>query len=193
MDNRLDFLHRAVEENQLTIRAIDMKIGALLAALLLPLGAASRIFAHLEHFYRLWPHWPMFAVNSMFLVAWLLALGCLVLGIAAIDNPAAHIPHAKAYKGCFYGGGLFKLRLSDALVNLGDVMANKNPTDYMNQLPVTDLEILGELTFEQMKLVYIREMKFNRLKWGVRLAGVWLVLGICIFLSSHYLPGHIGM
>jgi hypothetical protein len=187
MDNRLGFMHRAIEENQLNIRAIDVKIGALLAAVLLPLAATPRIFAHLENFYGLWPHWSMFVVNMAFLLMWLLALGCLVLAMTAIDNPAVHIPNVKLYKGSFYGGGLFKLSLVDALVNRADVIAAKRPVDYMSELPMTDQDIMGELTFEQMKLAYIRDVKMNRLKWGLRFAGIWLALGICIFLSSHYL------
>lgn len=192
MDSRLEFIHRAVEENQLNIRAIDVKIGALLAAVLLPLAAVARIFAHLENFYGIWPHWSMFAINMAFLVSWLLALGCLVLAIAAIDNPAIHVPNVKLYKGSFYAGGMFRLSLTDALMNRPGVIATKSPADYMNELPTTDSEILSELAFEQMKLAYIRDVKMNRLKWGIRFAGAWLSLGICIFLSSHYLSSGAG-
>lgn len=186
MDNRLEFIHRAVEESHLNIRAIDVKIGALLTIVLLPLAATPRIFAHLENFYRIWSYWPAFAANMAFLLVWLLALGCLVLGISVIDNPAIHIPNLKAYKGSFYAGGLFNLSLTDALMNRGSVMAKINPVTFIDDIPDQDPAILAELAFEHMKLAYIRDMKMNRLKWGVRLAGCWLALGICIFLASHY-------
>jgi hypothetical protein len=179
-------MHRAVEENQLNVRAIDVKIGALLAAVLLPLTAAARIFAHLENFYGMWPHWVTFAVNMLFLVAWLLALGCLVLAISALDNPAAHIPNSRLFAGTFYGGGLFKLSWVDALINRPGIIATKNPAQLVAALPVSDQNILDELVFENMKLAYIRDIKMNRLKWALRFAMLWLSLGICIFLSSHY-------
>jgi hypothetical protein len=186
MDNRLEFMHRAVEENQLNIRAIDVKIGALLAGILLPLTATPRIFAHLENFYQLLPHWSTFSINMGFLVSWLLTLGCLVLAISALDNPAAHIPNSRLFKGTFYAGGLFKLSWADALINRPGIMAIKNPSQVVSELPVSDQNILDELVFEHMKLAYIRDLKMNRLKWGLRFAMLWLSLGICIFLASHY-------
>lgn len=192
MDSASAFLDRAIEENQLTIRAIDIKVTALLAAILAPLAAISRVFAHLENFYCIWPQWPMFAVNMIFLLLWWLALVCLVLAIGAIDNPAIHIPQVKQYRGSFYAGGLFNLTWVDAILNRSNVMARKNPENYMAELPRTPDEIVNELVFEQMKLAYIRDIKLNRLKWAFRFAGGWLFLGICIFLVSHYRSAIVG-
>lgn len=186
-DKVFGFLDRAIEEGQLTIRALDVKLGALIAAVLAPLAAISRVFAHIESFYHLWPHWPLFLVNSVFLALWLLALTSFAMAIGAIDNPAIHIPNAKLYKGSFYGGDQYALSWVDAFLNRGVVVAKSDPAVFRKELPSTEEEFANELVFEHMKLMYIRDVKLHRLKWGFRFAVMWLILGICIFLSSRYL------
>jgi len=64
-----------------------------------------------------------------------------------------------------------------------------DPQSFAAQLPANDTEMETELVFEQMKLAYIRDVKLNRLGWGLRFYLIWLALGISIILSSKHLIG----
>lgn len=177
----------AIMDTQATVRAIDVKVAALLVCVLAPLTSANRIFAHLGHFGIQSPKWLFMALAVLFLLAWLLALIAMVRAIGAIDNPSQHIINTSNCKGTFYGGGLYNLSVVDVFLNRDIIKAAKDPLSFAAQLPTTDKELEVELVFEQMKLAYIRDIKLNRLNWGLRFSLLWLLLGIGIFLSSKYL------
>lgn len=187
MPSKLDFISAAISDTQATIRAIDVKIAALLVGVLAPLANTNRVFAHINHFCLQSPRWIFMAIVVSFLLSWLLALAALVRAISAIDNPSDHIINTKKCKGTYYAGGLYTLNFTDAFFNRDIIKASKDPQSFAMELPSNDDEIEIELVFEQMKLVYIREAKLNRLKWGLHFSQIFLVLGIFIFLSSKYL------
>ena len=187
MPNRIDFLYAAITDIQSTIRAIDVKVAAILVGVLAPLANTNRIFAHLGHFGFQSPRWLFMALVVSFLLTWVLALTALVRSIGAIHNPSQHIINTSNCKGTFYGGGLYTLSIIDVFLNRSIIKASKDPQSFAAQLPTNDTEIEVELVFEQLKLAYIRDMKLNRLNWGLRFSQFWLVLGVGIYLSSKYL------
>jgi hypothetical protein len=185
--NRMDFIAAAILDVQATIRAIDVKIAALLVGVLAPLASVSRVFAHLDHFGKQTPGWLSLTIVALFLLFWFLALVALVRAIGAVDNPAVNIINTSSCKGAFYGGNLYKFNLLDVFIDRDVIKASKDPQSFAAQHPTKEADIEAELIFEQMKLIYIRDIKLNRLKWGLRFSLVWLALGILIFLASHYL------
>ncbi len=187
MPSKLDFISAAISDTQATIRAIDVKIAALLVGVLAPLANVNRVFAHLNHFGSQSPRWIFMVIAASFLLTWLLALVALVRAISAIDNPSDHIINTEKCKGTYYAGKLYALNFVDAFLNRDIIKASKDPQSFAMELPNNDVEIEIELVFEHMKLVYIREAKLNRLKWGLYFSQIFLVLGIVIFLSSKYL------
>lgn len=189
MHNKIDFVSAAIADTQTTIHATDVKIAAILVGILAPLANTSSIFSHLDHFGIQSPRWFFIAIVILFLLAWLLALIALVRAIGAIDNPSQHIINTSNCKGTFYGGGLYTLSIVDVFLNRDIIKALQDPKSFAAKLPANDAEIEVELVFEQMKLAYIRDVKLNRLNWGLRFSLIWLVLGISIFLSSKYLIG----
>lgn len=189
MDSSREFVAAAIEDTQGTIRALDVKIGALLAAILVPLSATGRIFSHLSNFTKQSPQSGYVLIACLFLGAWFFTLFLLVKAIAAIDNPVVHIPNSLKRKGAFYGGGIFPLKVTDAFLNRSSVMARNGLDAFLQNIPATEEDILAELAFEQMKLIYIRDMKMLRLDWAIRFATGWVSLGIIIYLSSRYIVG----
>lgn len=188
MEGRVEFVLEAIRDIQATIRAIDVKVAALLVGLLAPLGSTNRIFAHLTHFGLQSPRCLFLLFVILFVLMWLFALISLVRAIGAIDNPREHILNADSFKGAFYGGGLFpNLGWVDVFLNRGVVKATKDPQSFLLLVPKTKEQIERELVFEQLKLIYIRDVKLLRLRWGFRFSSLWLTLGIGIFLSSRYL------
>ena len=187
MLNKLDFISAAILDTQTTIRAIDVKVAALLVGILAPLPNINRIFSHLNHFGVQSPRWLFCGVVVLFLLSWLLALLALVRAIGGIDNPDQHIINTSNCRGIFYAGGLYTLGIVDVFFNRNIIKASKDLQLFAAQLPANETEIETELVFEQMKLAYIRDVKLNRLHWGLRFSLLWLVLGIGIFLSSKYI------
>lgn len=186
MDKKADFIAAAILDVQATIRAIDVKVAAFLVAILAPLGNVNRIFSHLSHFGSQTPRWLFLFIVVAFLLTWVLALVAFVRAIGAIDNPARHIINSSSISGSFYAGGLYKLGVLDVFLNREIIKASTDPLTFAAQVPDTCAAMEVELVFEQMKLVYIRDIKFNRINWGMRFSLAWLILGIGIFIFSKY-------
>lgn len=189
MNDQNNFVSAAILDIQATIRALDVKVSALLVGILAPLANVGRVFWYLDHFRTQSPHWLFLLIFAIFLATWVLALLALVRAIGAVDNPAEHIINSNKQRGTFYSAGLYKLGLIDVFINRDIIKASKDPQSFAADLPKSDDEIELELVFEQMKLAYIRDIKLKRLCWGQRFAFIWFTLGIFIFLYSKYWIG----
>lgn len=185
--DKTDFIKEAIKDTQGTIRAVDVKVGALLVGLLTPIANTHRVFAHIDHLVK---HQPIcylsWVVVFLFVVTWLLALFALVRAISVTDDPRHHIINSGDLKGSFYGGSLYSPQFLDVFLERSILKASKDPKSYLDSLPSTPEDIEAELVFEHMKIVFIRQIKFNRLKWGLRLSLVWLTIGVIIYLWSRY-------
>ncbi len=184
MNNKSDFILSAIHDAQATIRSIDVKVIALLTGLLVPISSLGEIWNHLVHISLLTSLNFAVLTGVIFLLFWLAAISSLVRTISAIDNPADHIVNSSEYKGIFYGGGLFQFGWLDVLLNRSVIKANKDILAFSQDYPGNEDEIVSELSFEHMKLIYIREIKLHRFKSSLKVAFIWLVLGITIYLYS---------
>ncbi|HZX18850.1 MAG TPA: hypothetical protein VFF22_18525 [Pseudomonas sp.] len=79
---------------------------------------------------------------------------------------------------------MFEFSIPDSIFNRKEIKATKDVKSFLAEVPHTPDEINEELAFEQMKLIYIRDIKLYRLKTGVNLALLWLVVGTTSFLIS---------
>ncbi|EMI4223263.1 hypothetical protein V6439_002377 [Vibrio parahaemolyticus] len=179
MDSKSDFIAVAIQDCQATIRATDIKVGALLAGLLLPFSQVSQIWKYLEQLSTIL---ECNTVTYLFFALWFLAICSLVRTISAIDNPSNHIVNESTCHGAFYGGGLYRFGFLDSLLNREMIKASKDIASFSATYPDTPDEIELELSFEHMKLIYIREIKMHRLDFSLKITGLWFILGICAFL-----------
>lgn len=186
MREPIEFVASAIEDIQLTIRAIDIKIGTMLVLLLAPFSLVGRIFAHVEKLCAANPKFLFVALTLGFFLLWFLAILALVRAIAPLDNPSNHIVNSDQYKGAYYRGGMFQFTLLDAFVNTTVTKASKDVSVALQDIPITVNGMLAELTFEQMKLCFIRDIKICRFGWGVKFGGWWLTLGSVIFVLARY-------
>ncbi|WP_421955644.1 hypothetical protein [Polaromonas sp.] len=178
-----DFAKAALDDCQLTIRALDVKCGAVLVLLLAPLASAGSIFDALESIdSRAWTYF----LGVLFFGTWGASLMSLVRGLAPLDNPSLHILDYQSSAGTYYRGNLFKFGYTDALFRRSVISSQKKVADAVADLPKTDAEILSELTFEHMKLCYIRDVKMRLLRWGIWFAKVWMLTGCVIYLWARY-------
>jgi hypothetical protein len=187
MDRKTEFIAAAILDTQATIRAIDVKIATLLVAILAPFANISRIFAHLGNIGNQSPRYIFLSIVVVFLILWILALVALVRAIGAIDNPSQHIINSDKITGAFYAGGLYSLKILDVFMNRKIVKSSTDPRSFAARIPNNVEGIEQELIFELMKIAYIRDIKLNRLNWGLRFSLLWFTLGTGIYLSSKYL------
>lgn len=188
-NNKITFILAAIADTQATIRAIDVKVGAMLVLILAPFANISRVFAHVDNLCCRSPKWLFITIGICFFVSWLLALASLIRAVGALDNPARHINNSEDQKGTFYGGGLFEFKVIDAFFNRHSIRAKKDLVSFSKDIPTSLEQIGNELAFEQMKVAYIRDIKANRLKWAIRFAAIWLIFGMFIFFFSRYSIG----
>ena len=106
MLDKLDFISAAILDTQTTIRAIDVKVAALLVGILAPLPNINRIFSHLNHFGVQSPRWLFCGVVVLFLLSWLLALLALVRGYAGTGKVRQSI-EAQGCECWRFGDGVF--------------------------------------------------------------------------------------
>lgn len=179
MDSKAQFISAAIADCQATIRATDVKVGALLAGLLLPFSQISNIWEYLTQLSAMLEHQ---IVTFVFFGIWFIAICALVRTISAIDNPANHIVNESTCKGSFYSGGLYSFGFLDSLLNRDLVKANKDVANFSQSYPDSPDDIELELSFEHMKLIYIREIKLHRLNFALKVSAIWFAFGMCAFL-----------
>lgn len=184
MNSRNEFLLKAIEDTQATIRALDVKIGALLTAGLLPFSNIGRIWSHFKHLTEVLPCFLAPTLGVAYLLLWFLMIYILVKGLSAIDNPVKHVSGGSQAKGSFYRGGLYTTKFADAFLNRKSVKSRIDLQTMHSDAPFTEQEIELELTYEQMKLTYIREIKIKRFTIGIHIGTAWLSLAAFSFLYS---------
>jgi len=160
--DKFDFLHSAIQDTQQNIRAIDFKIGALLAGCIVPFPQIREIFKFLTLNEYWWQH---------------------ALAAVAIDNPSKHIADNVNQKGLYFGGGLFKFNLFNLFWRTKS-FATKSVQSYKNEIEDSSLDISKELAYEHLKLIYIRDLKIFRLRYATGLIFVLIIIGSISFLSA---------
>lgn len=177
--DKLDFLHSAIQDTQQNIRAVDFKIGALLAGSIVPFPQIREIFK----FLTVNDHWWQHALAAIIFVIWLLTVLILLFALSAIDNPSKHISDNNNQKGLYFSGGLFKFKLTNILWRTNN-FSTKSVQDYKNEIDDPLLDISKELAFEHLKLIYIRDLKIYRLRHAIVLIFILILIGSISFLSA---------
>jgi hypothetical protein len=184
MNSKQEFIVRAIEDTQATIRALDVKLGVLLTGYLLPFSNPGHIWEHFKHLSEILPCFIGQLMGISFMLLWLAVVYILIKGLSPVDNPSRHLLEVESLKGSFYRGGLYNLELIDSFVNRISVQSKINLKNIVSQLPSTDDEFENELAFEQMKVIYIREIKIKRFTTAFHISIVWLAVAVFSFLVS---------
>lgn len=181
--DKIDFIKEAILDTQATIRAIDVKVAALLAGLLVPIASIKDL---LIFFDGLSPLALSLIFKIFFIFFWVVAILAFIRTIGALNNPENHILKTnRSYqsKGTFYGGSLFSLKFYDVFKNR-DIKSKKCVNDFILDMP-NNKNMENELAFEQMKLIYIREIKLIRLKYGIHFLTLWLGTGLISLIWGY--------
>lgn len=187
---KLNFLHKAIEDTQQTIRFVDTKISIILllfGIFVSIIGAGLPSFS--EYF------WNMRAcLQTIFIIATSLFIICigiaLFLTIKIIfprSNPSEHITMEYKPMGFFYLSDL-KTSWKDGFVDRKCVILKPSFEDYLLKFTeiIDSQAIEKELIYEFLKVSYIREIKIRRIKYAVRWIWGSLVLSL-ILVYLHYI------
>jgi hypothetical protein len=172
-----NYLYQSIADTQGTIRAIDIKIGFLLLIVFTPLVAFDKIDPYLRMVFG-----EGRAQQLLIFVAilfWGFSLVAQFMALFAISNPAKQIRDANQV-GTFYNGDVFRVGLLDVITNR-ECLSKRTVHQETERLPHTHKTLVEELTFEKMKLAYIRSMKLVRFNS----AAVLLAIGLVIFGVSY--------
>ncbi|GEM_PF-909466 len=162
----------AVKDIQGTIRAIDSKIGILLAALAFPLkDVAQRFIAVHEAGFA-----PSSVVFSMAICAYAIGVILSVLTLTGIGGSHFHAKGATDFN-TFYAGGLFPLNFMDAFISRKNVHSRMTVEDFSKKIPQTCNEMLLDISAEIMQLAYIRDLKILRQRYAFLFTGGAFFLG----------------
>lgn len=182
MVDPFEFLKDAVQDGQETIRALDVKIAALLVAVMVPVPLLGSISSCLKEVYLQYSSYPLAALLFVFALAWVGAIICFSLAIGAVNNPSTHVRGAGSLKGVQFLPGQYSFSAVDAFINRSTVVAKQTPQEHLDEVPTTDNAAALELSFEHLKIAYIRDLKMFRMRWGFRFSGVALLVGGAFYL-----------
>ena len=166
------FAFKSIADIQSTIRAIDTKMGILLAALAIPLkDAVVAIHA--------WQGTASWLRDFALVAAILCYLGAIALALATLSGIGSAHAHVEGSPEVptFFAGGLYPLSARDALVRRRRVRSRIDFAEFERAMPRNSTEIRRELAAEIMMLAYIRDLKLLRQRFAFGLTGASLLLG----------------
>ncbi|MBC5798883.1 MAG: hypothetical protein GIX03_13300 [Candidatus Eremiobacteraeota bacterium] len=175
-DNRsVTFVLEAVKDIQETIRAIDTKVGILLAALAIPIPFVDKAFSAIDqHGAALGPRTILGAIGF---VTYILAALVAVRALTGIGNAAEHVVGDERPDDIFYAGGLFALGWIDAVLTRGNLRSRRSVESYVAGIPRSAAAVLHHLAHEVLSLAYIRDLKIHRQRIAFELTAAAVVLG----------------
>ena len=178
------FLIEAVKDIQGTIRAIDTKVGILLAVLAIPLPivqtALHDVHAHGATLT------PANVLGALAFLAWVTAALVAIRALTGVGNAAKHVRAEQPPDDLFYAGGQYRLGWIDALVTRDAPLSSRSIEDYAAAVPAAPEAVNLHLSFEVLSLAYIRDLKIFRQKIAFELSAAAIVLGfLSLIVSPH--------
>lgn len=178
--DKIEFLYKALDDSQGTIRAIDIKISFILAIALAPLAVSPAIIDSIIIMKN--DGWFIFLL-SLSILAWGISLYLCLKALSSVGNPATKVNFENLHKpsGLLFSGRLYSGTFS--WVSLLKNSSEKSKETFEQQVKnYSTLNVEDELVFEQMKLCYIREIKMYRQTWIFRIVPMWGILSLSSLL-----------
>jgi hypothetical protein len=177
------FLIEAVKDIQGTIRAIDTKVGILLAVLAIPLPIVQ---TSLRDFHS---HGAALTPTNVFggfaFLAWVIAALVAIRALTGVGNASKHVRAEAPPDDLFYAGGQFRLRWIDAVVTRDAPLSTRSIEEFAAAVPMAAETVNLHLSFEVLSLAYIRDLKIYRQKIAFELTAFTVVLGFFSLVFSR--------
>lgn len=170
---KINFLYQSIADTQATIRALDVKTGFLFVVTFIPLAELKEILEVCKALNEA-SSWYLALIIPVVLL-WLSAVISLFSCTVSISNPRQHI-EGKLPEGIFFTNSLYTFNFIDNFINF-PIKSNITIEEYGGKLPNKEEEIVNELSFEKMKLAYIRDVKIKRSSFCTLASFAWLIAG----------------
>lgn len=195
-DERFNFIYNAINDTQETIRFTDAKSGSVIVVVM---GLIAGVVTLIDKYYLLLNKLPSLCREftivgvTCFIVSILASLILSLLSINPSNNPNEHIdigefldkPNIK-----YYLSGLNpKMRLKDYLWEPKDLKFSTTVSEYYKNIEESeDSDLLKALSYELIKLSYIKEKKIYRtkasLKWVEK--SIWIAIFTIVMVLITY-------
>lgn len=180
-NTQTSLLFEAIKDTQGTIRAIDTKVGILLAALAIPfahvaqaVSAARGQALHLN---------LATGCGSLALTAYVVAGFVAIRALMGTGNVGAQVSRSNRPPDVFYLGGLYRLGWLDAALNRRGKVSRRELDDVVSAIPDETDGILRVLVNELMTLAYVRDVKVHRQRIAFELTALAFVLAIVALVA----------
>lgn len=174
-ERSVSFMMDAVKDIQGTIRAIDTKVGILLAGLAIPIPLAQAAFVEMHQ------HGVVLGLRTaagwLAFIVYVLAALIAVRALTGIGNAAQHVSGDEQPDDIFYAGGLFPLGIIDAILTRRNVTSRRSRENFIAGIPRSVDDVLTHLAHEVLSLAYIRDLKIHRQQLAFELTAVAIVVG----------------
>lgn len=157
-NDKVTFLLASIADIQNSIRALDTKVIAIIVLVIFPLSQIAFLYSVYEQLIKSYIFFGCILLTS-YLLCWSISFIFLFLCILSINNPSKQINNDCKAIGLFYGLNSYKTSLWDFSLIKSTETAPKL-SEYINSF--SDFNIENELIYEQMKLIYIRDLKSKR-------------------------------
>lgn len=175
----MEWCLEAIKDIQGTIRAIDTKMGILLAALVIPLKDVAERFVTM--------HKAAGNVGSLLIVlailSYLLGIFVAIATLSGIGTAAVHVEGTPKLN-TFYAGGLFKFSAIDAFLRRRTVRSSLSVAEFAEAIPKTCDEMTVDLSSEIMTLAFIRDLKVYRQRLAFGFTAAAFLLGSVGFVLT---------
>lgn len=182
-DKKIEFLYQSIGDIQDTIRSIDQKVFGIIVILILPFSILDELY-NIFFIYLVNYNKCLMILGIFFLGGWFISLASSFNTIFPLGNPEGNIKGKEA-SGYFYGSDLFEVRF----FRNDKALSKKTLVEYTDEIK-GDWDIIKELTFDQMKLVYIRNTKLKKQKMAYWSLIFTIIIGIFgwFFYKNIQLP-----
>lgn len=170
---KINFLYQSIFDSQTTIRAIDVKTGFLFIIIFIPLSEVKTILEISKELTQVSSLYWLSIISVLLL--WILSAISLFSCSVSISNPKEHIK-GPTPNGTFFTNSLYKFNFVDVFINF-PIKSSISIEEYVKQLPCSEESFIKELSFEKMKLAYIRDIKIKRSSFSALLSFCWVISG----------------
>lgn len=176
---RVTLIGEALFDTQGTIRAVDTKVGILLAALAIPLPYVMQALS---------THARTTHVDAGTVFGYLALFAYVVAGFVAIraltgtGNAAKHLSRANRPPDVFYLGSLYRLGWFDSAFNRRGNAAQRSLDEIVEAVPRDTEGLLRVLVDELMTIAYIRDIKLHRQRIAFELTAAAFILAVLAML-----------
>ncbi|MEZ8399762.1 hypothetical protein AB6D20_006940 [Vibrio splendidus] len=180
-EKKIEFLYQSIADTQATIRALDVKLGFFFVIIFLPFAATKEIINVYQALSKIE---ILSCIANLVGIIWLISFVCLFLATVSKDNPSKALDAelSEGNKNAFYNGDVISANICSLIPRF---TANQKATftDKLEGLPNSENALIITLTFEAMKLAYIRDVKIIRSNACMYSTFLWIGIGAFLWVN----------